>query len=455
MAVPIRTRLTLVSALLMSGLLVALGTFLLVQLRANLFETVDLGLRSRADAIVQRLSSDPLRNGRNLSDPEDAFVQLVSPKGAIVETSPGLRSLPLLTAPELEGLAEAAFFDAEVATVEEPVPGRLLAVPLDDGSTVIVGVTVEDQNEALRRLLTLLLIAGPVAVALASAMGWLLAGAALRPVERLRIEADRVSGTDPSRRLPVPTTGDEVARLGSGLNRMLDRLEESLARERRFVNDASHELRTPLANLTAELDLALRRTRTPEELLASLRSAAEETDRMSRLAQDLLVLARAQDGRQPVRREMCDLAELVGDTLDSFAGRARGLEVGLERSLTPGIAVFVDPVRIRQAVANVLDNALRHTPVGGQVLVTVVGEESVASVEVRDSGGGFPESFLPHAFEPFSRADDARGRTDGGSGLGLAIAFAVADSHHGSVVAANHRAGGAVVTMHLPTASTS
>jgi len=439
----------------MSALLVALGTFLLVQLRANLFETVDLGLRSRADAIVQRLSSDPLRNSRNLSDPEDAFVQLVSPKGAIVETSPGLRSLPLLTAPELEGLAEAAFFDAEVATVEEPVPGRLLAVPLDDGSTVIVGVTVEDQNEALRRLLTLLLIAGPVAVALASAMGWLLAGAALRPVERLRIEADRVSGTDPSRRLPVPTTGDEVARLGSGLNRMLDRLEESLARERRFVNDASHELRTPLANLTAELDLALRRTRTPEELLASLRSAAEETDRMSRLAQDLLVLARAQDGRQSVRREMCDLAELVGDTLDSFAGRARGLEVGLERSLTPGIAVFVDPVRVRQAVANVLDNALRHAPVGGQVLVTVVGEESVASVEVRDSGGGFPEDFLPHAFEPFSRADGARGRTEGGSGLGLAIVFAVADSHDGSVVADNHRAGGAVVTMHLPVAPAS
>ncbi|MEP6665822.1 MAG: ATP-binding protein [Nocardioidaceae bacterium] len=450
---PIRTRLTLVSAVLMSLLLVGLSAFLYVQLRAKLFETVDLGLRSRADAIAQGLGSKPLHAGQSVSDPEDAFVQLVSPEGQIVDSSSGLRPLPLLPSGDVERLTEPAFFDAEVSTVEEPVPGRLLAIPLQDGSTLIVGVTVEDQNEALRRLLGLLLIGGSVALAVASVMAWLLARSALRPVERLRVEADDISGADASKRLPVSATGDEVARLGESLNHMLGRIEESLERERRFVDDASHELRTPLANLTAELDLALRRTRTPAELVASLRSAAEETDRLSRLAQDLLVLARAQDGRSSVRREQCDLAKLVGDTVDSFSSRAADLNVRLRRSVRPGVRVTVDPVRIRQAVENVLDNALRHTPGAGEVMVSVTGNETMTAVEVRDSGDGFPEDFLPYAFEPFSRADTARGREHGGTGLGLAIVRAVAVSHGGSATAVNHPGGGAVVTVHVPPAS--
>src|SRR5206468_3337720 len=160
---------------------------------------------------------------------------------------------------------------------------------------------------------------GPLALLLSSLAGWGLATAALRPVESMRREAEAVSAAEPGRRLTLPPARDEVARLGATLNGMLGRLEAALARERRFVSDASHELRTPLAALRTELELALRRERKPEELIDALRSAADETDRLSRLAEDLLVLARADGGRLPVRPERLSARELLADAFEPFS----------------------------------------------------------------------------------------------------------------------------------------
>jgi signal transduction histidine kinase len=231
---------------------------------------------------------------------------------------------------------------------------------------------------------------------------------------------------------------------------MLGRLEDAVQRERRFVGDASHELRTPLANLKAELDLALRRARTPEEQLAALRSASEETQRLAALAEDLLVLARADGGRLPVRREDLDLAGLVEDTVDSFAGRASDRGISLEARVHDPARARVDRARIRQAVGNLVDNSLRHTPTGGRVTVELARRDGAVAIEVADTGDGFPPSFLPRAFESFSRADDARARSEGGTGLGLAIVRAVAEAHGGSVQAVNRPEGGAVVTLRIP-----
>ncbi|HKZ75709.1 MAG TPA: histidine kinase dimerization/phospho-acceptor domain-containing protein, partial [Actinomycetota bacterium] len=189
----------------------------------------------------------------------------------------------MLTRADVAGLGESRFFERTVATVEEPVPARLLAVPASEGRVLVVGASLEDQWEALARLGILLAVGGPLALILASGVGWVVAGAALRPVERMRAEAAAISASEPGRRLPQSGTGDEVDRLGKTLNEMLERLEQALQHERRFVDEASHELRTPLANLRTELDLALRRSRSVEELEAALRSAAEETDRLARL----------------------------------------------------------------------------------------------------------------------------------------------------------------------------
>jgi hypothetical protein len=266
----------------------------------------------------------------------------------------------------------------------------------------------------------------------------------------MRGEAAAISASDPGRRLPVPGTGDELARLAETLNAMLERLEEAIERERRFVDDASHELRTPLANLKAELDLALRRSRTADELERALRSAAEETDRLARLADDLLVLARSDRGRLPIRREPVDVARMVGGTVDTFAARASERGVGIDVRVPEELRADVDELRMRQALGNLLDNGLRYVPSGGRMRVAAERHDGSLRLEVRDTGPGFPPEFLPVAFEAFARPDVSRSRPGGGTGLGLAIVAAVAEAHGGTVVADNLPGGGAVVVLSIP-----
>ncbi|HEV8572528.1 MAG TPA: ATP-binding protein [Actinomycetota bacterium] len=452
MRLPIRTRLTLVSAALMAAVLAAAGAFLYLQLRLDLLEAVDAGLRSRAEALLGNLerSGDALGDGSGLAEPEEAFGQVLGPDGHVIESSSGLESRPLLTGAEVSGLAGPRFLQKEVPTAEEQVPVRFLAVPASDGRVLLVGASLEDQQEALARLGILLAVGGPLALILATGVGWAVAGAALRPVERMRAQAAAISALEPGRRLPPAGTGDEVARLGETLNAMLERLEQALQRERRFVDEASHELRTPLANLRTELDLALRRSRSPQELEDALRSAAEETERLARLAEDLLVLARADRGRVPVRREQIDLAPLLAGAIEAFATRAAEAGVSIEVRVSEGLRASLDPLRIRQAVGNLLDNALRHTPRGGRVTVEAARADGSLSLEVRDTGEGFPATFLPSAFEPFARPDGSRSRADGGTGLGLAIVRAVAQAHGGAAEARNRPGGGASVTVRIP-----
>jgi signal transduction histidine kinase len=266
----------------------------------------------------------------------------------------------------------------------------------------------------------------------------------------MRRESEAISGSEPNRRLEVPATRDELAELGASLNRMLDRLEAALLRERRFVDDASHELRTPLANLKVELELALRRSRTPDELQAALRSAAVETDRLTSLAEDLLVLARAADGRLPIRRDEIELGPLVDDVVRRFSGRAEARGITMATTVDRDRTARVDEARVRQALGNLIENALIHTPRGGRITVGLTDADGSLSIAVVDTGEGFPAGFLEHAFEPFSRADAARSPDGGGTGLGLAIVRVVAEGHGGSVEARNNPGGGATVELTLP-----
>lgn len=453
MRLPIRTRLTIVSGALTAAVLVALGAFVYVRFEADLMEAVDEGLRARAEIIVSSLRIGQVISDSDPLEPAEAPVQVLDASGEVVASTPGFET-PHPPPAGTELVEGAYLYDGEFQTDSGPVPIRLLATPLDESNLLVVGSSLEDTEDALASLASLLLVGGPVAVVLASVVGWFVAGAALRPVEHLRTEAEAVSAAEPGRRLAVPPTGDELARLAESLNRMLARLEEAVERERRFVSDASHELRTPLANLKAELDIALRRARGPEELTGALRSASEETDRLARLAEDLLVLARAEGGRLSVHREEVDIGQLVAETMASFSGRAGELEIELRAKVAPGPRADVDPARFRQAVGNLVDNGLRHTPPGGQVTVEVSGEPSTLAITVRDTGPGFPPEFVERAFEPFSRSDSGRTRTDGGAGLGLAIVRAIAEAHGGTVQAGNGPDGGAQVTLRIPSPGT-
>jgi signal transduction histidine kinase len=257
-----------------------------------------------------------------------------------------------------------------------------------------------------------------------------------------------VSATAPGR-LPVPAARDEISRLATTLNEMLARLEAAFEHERRFVANASHELRTPLAMLRTELELALRRPRSHDELHDAVRSAAQETNRLSQLAEDLLLIARADQGGLPIRRERVPVGELFGTIADRFARRAQEHGHAIDVRLADA-AVDADPSRVEQALSNLVENALVHAT--GPIDLYAVERDDVVELHVADSGPGFPDGFIDRAFDRFSRADDAR--SSGGSGLGLSIVALIAEAHGGEAGVANRPDGGGDAWIVLPRART-
>jgi signal transduction histidine kinase len=262
----------------------------------------------------------------------------------------------------------------------------------------------------------------------------------------MRRRAAEISAAEPEQRLPLPEADDELRRLGATLNGMLGRLETALERERAFVDDASHELRTPLAMHKTELELALRYAKTPEEMRGAISSAIVEVDRLIALAEDLLVLARSEEGRLALDLRPVGVAELLGDVRARFAGRAG--EAGRSLVVEPanGLLVDGDRIRLEQALSNLIENAFQH----GRGEITLRASDGAAGVQihVEDHGPGFPPGFIDHAFERFTRGDAARGGD--GTGLGLAIVEAIARAHRGSAHAANREGDGADVWIELP-----
>jgi two-component system, OmpR family, sensor kinase len=419
---PIRLRLPLAFAIAMAVVLAATGTFLYFRLASSLDEGVQENLEARlidASALARRGDT-----GRTAYD--EGFTE-------ISRRSTRLGRYDLDRVPGVEDHVRVL-----AASVDTPRGRR----------TVVVGTSLADRDDALRGLLAQLLIVAPIALLLSALLGYWLARAALRPVEAMRAEAAAISGSEPGRRLPSGEARDEIARLAQTLNAMLERLERAIERERSFVADASHELRTPLALLKAELELALRKPRTAPELEQALKSAAAETDRVVRLAEDLLVLAQADDGRLPLRRDTVRAGALLGSVQEAFRRRAETAGRTIEGETSDSIALEADRIRLEQALGNLVDNALRHG--SGSVLVRAVERNGRVEFHVLDEGQGFPPAFLPHAFERFGRADEAR--TSGGAGLGLALAAAIAEAHGGSAHAVNREGGGADVWLSIPKA---
>ena len=447
MRIPLRLRLTVVFAIAMAILLVAVGAFVYLRVSSDLLASVDAGLRSRAQVILDAASRVDARSvvtaEGKLIDPDEAFAQVLDASGAIVEASSAVSDAALLSPSEVRSIVDPTFITRQLDPSDDPV--RLLAVAVaGSGKVVVVGATLGDVIEATQQLLLGMATVGPLGLLVMTFAGWLLAGAALRPVEQMRREAAAVSASEPGRRLPVPGTGDELERLATTLNSMLDRLQEALEREHRFVDDASHELRTPLATLRAEIDLALARSRDAGELEDALRSAQDDVVRLQRLADDLLLLARTRGGRIPIRREVTSLALMTARSVQSVQSQATASDVSVEVD-APDATVNVDPDRIQQALRNLLENAIRHARPGTVVRVAAQRHEGFTRFVVTDHGPGFRPDLLTRAFEPFTRGDvETAGSV--GAGLGLSIVRAVAEAHGGSAFAVN-TADGARVTL--------
>jgi signal transduction histidine kinase len=441
---PIRARLTAAFALAMVLVLAAAGLFVYLRLKDDLDESVDVCLAARPTAVAG--SGDAAAGAPEEAD--EGFAQVLSRTGEVLETEGGTGEAVLTGAERVSAAAGARLI------LERPVPGiegtvRILAGPASDHTVFAIGQSLDDRDETLAGLVASFAIGGPIAVLLASVLGYLLASAGLRPVEAMRRRAGEISMAGEGERLPLPAAHDEVRRLAETLNEMLDRLRRSFDRERRFVADASHELRTPVAVIRAELEAALRAGGHDEQVREALVAALEECDHLAQLAEDLLVVARAAEGELPVRREAIEVRPLLEGVRARFGDRAR--EHGRELSVDggDGLRVEADDLRLRQALGNLVDNALRHGE--GDVVLRArrgEGDGEVVELEVADEGPGFDPDLAGRAFERFARGDAAR--TRGGTGLGLAIVRAIAEAHGGGAQIVTGGARGATVRLWLP-----
>jgi signal transduction histidine kinase len=458
---PIRLRLTLAAFLGAVVLSSAGGFVFLHQLRNGLHASVDSSLRTRADALVQKVQD----TGTNLDfqdagstpllDASESIAQVVAPDGRLVDSSQAAGSTLAISGNALAAARRGTAYP-EGVLAGDTHSTRFLATPVrrTEGTyVVIVGTSLASADDAVSRVRAGLLLGGILTVAVASVGAWLLGRFALRPVERMRREVAAISEHDAYTRLAVPSTHDEIALLGRTMNALLVRLQDALAQQRAFVADAGHELRTPLAILRTELELAARPGRELEELRTAVANAGDETDRLTRLAEALLFLARHDEHNAQPTRELQPLQPIFVRATEGARRRsaARNVEIALEAA--PDLVAAVVGDDLRRALDNLLDNAGRHAPAGSRVELSAARNAHRIVIRVRDHGPGFPVDFLPHAFERFRRADASRTHEDGddsGAGLGLAIVRAVARAHGGDAHARNAVDGGAEVLLDLP-----
>jgi two-component system, OmpR family, sensor kinase len=444
---PIRVRLTIAFAGVLAAVLAVGGLVLYTQFRSDFDNLTGANLSSRAtDAAALVASGEPHAVLRRI---HERLAQVYDARGRLVATTPALAHARLLTAEQARRAARGRLRLARVGVPDGPTSVSAHAAhAFGNPLAVAVAEPLDRRDQALDRLAELLLIVGPFALVLATYAGYQVAGAALGPVERMRARAEQITERDTAERLPVPATNDEIEALGRTLNALLARLDGALARERRLLSEASHELRTPLAVLLAEVQVALRGEHDADELRAALESVEHEARRLSRLAGDLLTLARADAGRLPVRPELLEAEEVLAAAAQRAAAAATAAGRRITTEAAPGLLLRADPDRAAQALDNLIANALAYGDGDITLAATVTG--GAVELHVSDQGGGFPEGFGPHAFERFRRAEPAR--PGGGAGLGLPIVATIAQAHGGRVGARNLPAGGADVWLSVPAA---
>lgn len=459
----------LLAAVLATAAGVALFTLALGRgLRAN----VDAALQTRAATLAADVASGNIEHvdptprtaatGRN-ANAVQAFTAVYAPGGRLVDAQPASLPASPLTAEQL-GTPPAVATTRTARYAGESF--RIIARPVarSDGTwVVVVGESLGASEEASAQVRHALFIAVPLLLLLVGFGAWMLSGAALKPVDRMRAEAEDLGEHDPTGRITEPATRDSLNQLARTFNALLDRLHHSLDRQRGLVADAGHELRTPLAVLQAELETAIRPTRSRADLVDSINHARVEVARLASLAEDLLLLARTDGDQKIVRRELTDVTELLDDVARTYEARAAARSITLQTRWPAALIGDLDPVALRRTLDNLLVNALRHSPTGGTIILEAgtvtlgaapgtVGQQLM--LRVSDTGPGFLPAFLPHVFDRFTRADQGRSRSSvvAGSGLGLAIVQALVGAHGGTVTASNRPTGGAVVELVIPLA---
>ena len=416
----IRFRIAALAVAICSGLLIGVSLLMVTGLRWQLTDNLDEGLNQRADTIAA-VVSDTLP--AQLSADEDLLLQVVDSNGTVLSSSSNLAGDQPITSlrPGIRNVSN--------------VPGRtesfrVLVREISSNSaqaTLIVGVNNDDVTDPVGILTSLLAAAVPAVVVVLGALTWWLTGRTLRPVEKMRRELAEITGTNLGRRVAEPETGDEIDRLAHTMNDTLDRLEDAIRRQQRFVADASHELRSPLTRIRAELEVDLA-TGEPADPTRTEQSVLDETLHLQQLVEDLLHLARGDDGIADSDFRPVDLDDIVLREARRLRERGR---VAVDLKGVAAAQTIGDPHQLSRAVRNLFDNAERHA--ASTVTVGLDESEGRVLLTVSDDGDGISPEDRDVIFERFTRLDDARARDTGGTGLGLAIVRDIVQRHHGTV----------------------
>lgn len=445
----IKFRLTAWYLVVIVALLFVMGAVAYFMLSLNLYQNLDDSLRSRATELQATIE---LGGGRAVFvERLNEVVLIYSANGTLLQ-----RFGPNVEFTDIDGFVGQAFASHgsfATATTGDGQEVRLYAVPSNIGPAtriaIVVGRPVAEIGDTLGTFRYILVVSGLAVVILAGIGGLFLASRALKPVDRITRTAQEIGESDLSRRIDVHSE-DEMGRLASTLNRMIERLEAAFDHQRQFTADASHELRTPLAVIQAESTLALSKERPEAEYRKSLEMVSQESAYMSSLIGKLLFLARSDAGKEPLNLEKVNLGQLLAEL--SSEAEALGREKGLRFMLGPleDLAVKGDRVKLRQLLLSILENAVRYTPTGGSISGSVVKNKEMAIVAISDTGIGIPAEHLPHIFERFYRVDKARSRAEGGAGLGLAIAQHIAEVHGGKIEVESEVGKGSTFRVALP-----
>jgi signal transduction histidine kinase len=447
---PISLRLGATFAVVFFAVLVGISALAYWGLGQTLRGELDRGLAGAAGALERSGSSTAGAEEQQVGGVQSAEyqTQVIGADGRVVRASEDdLLGRPVLSAARAAEVRREGAVFADVTDAEgEHLRAIALPMPRRPSRVLVVLAELDSVADAQAGLLQLAVTLSPLACLMAGGAGYLVARRGLRPIAAMTADAERFSARDPFPRLAVPRTDDEVARLGATLNGLLDRIEEVRRREREFTADASHELRTPLAILRAELELA-RGHATEAGFVTALDSALEECDRLNHLIDDLMLLARA-DAGQAGGQTLVRVGQVADELMPGFrtlAGR-RGITV----SRSGDAVVHADPRALGRALANLLDNAIRHSPDGGTVTLDIAPRADGTAITVTDDGPGVPPEQRARMVQRFAQLDRSRG-ANGGAGLGLSIVSAVAAAQHGQLEIADGPAGrGLAVTLRLP-----
>lgn len=457
---PIRLRLTAWFVLVLAAVLVSLSAFVVSRLRADLTAEVDRSLTVTAAKISQGYRDegaaeflDAAREAVAASGARTLGAQLLDEDARVIRFSGSdLVRRPLVDGDSIAGLSGPVTESSRRGAEETHV--RLLSTPVEATGRREILVVVEPLAEidsAVRRTTILLAVGGAISLVLAGLGGWWVAHRALRPVERMTTRAAAIGIKDLDQRVSVPAAKDELAHLAETFNAMLDRLEGGVAARERLVADASHELRAPLAAMRAELDVSLRHDTMDDQTRTLLQSLREEATAMARIVDNLLALARVDNGQLDLLLSSQDVTEIARRAADTCAATADAAGVNLDVS-GASVRAPADPDRLAQVIGNLLDNAIRVSPRGATVGVNVSLEAGNARIAVHDEGPGIPLDQRDRIFERFARLDPARGRA-GGAGLGLAISREIVVAHGGSLSVAPEPAAGSTFVVTLPAPS--